>query len=222
MKRIKTAKEFLIIVISALLIQDHAIAQTDERIPSELMMKIITNPVVAVVIDNNVPLYYDDPQKGRNIRDTLSRGERVIVWWLGEPLDGPLNVYSPRSYFGSVDGRHLQINQTEEQLWTLLMESLETQRGLRTPSNGHSDGPDFTVVSVIPKCKYFVAETPKGYSVVDEHLCPRPSRSDKGYGDLNKYSSVTVKLNGSSCSVWIDNYMMSKSSSLALQAKKCN
>ncbi len=203
-----------------LVLSSCALAQPDERIPPDVMWKVMTNPVLAVVIADNVPLYYDDPQKGRRIRDTLRKGESVTVWWNGEPLDSPQHVYSPRNYFGLVDGKYLKFGLTEKQLWVFLMKRLEPQRS--SPSASDADSPPFTVTSVIRGCKYFVAETPQGYSLVDEYQCLRPSRGDTGYGNLNTYSSVTVKLSGSSCMAWVDNYMMSKSSSLERQAEKCN
>ena len=209
-------------IVALCLLSGCAAAGPDERIAPQTMLQIITNPVPAVVINDNVPLYYDDPKKGRRVRDTLHKGEKVIVWWLGEPLDGPQNVYSPRNYFGSVDGRHLKFPVNEQQLEAMLLKSLEAQSHPRVSPSGKSAGPSFTVVSAISGCKYFVAETPSGHSLVEEYLCSKPRRGDTGRGNLDQYNSVKVELDGVSCTAWVDNYMMSKGRALERQAEKCN
>lgn len=219
MKWIKSAGAAFISGMTFFLVSGCATSQRDERIPAEIMWQLMTNPVPAVVISDNVPLYYDDPKYGRRVRDTLSIGERVVVWWSGEPLDSPQHVYSPRSYFGSVDGRHLKFNLTEEQLWARLKSSLETN--VASPPVGDSDGPAFTVVSAVPGCRYFVAQDSQWHSLIEEQTCRRPREGDTGYGNLSNYGPVTLKLSGSSCSAWVDSYMMSRSSSLKRQAERC-
>ena len=64
----------------------------------------------------------------------------------------------------------------------------------------------FTVTKIIPGCKYFIIETPAWEVVAEEWTCSKPSEGDTGTGDLIGYFARHVKLNGSSCDLWVETW----------------
>lgn len=89
-------------------------------------------------------------------------------------------------------------------------------------SNTEPKGPQFEVIQTIRGCKYFIAEQGSDYSLLEEWTCSHPSKGDTGYGDLSSYGSKEVLLNESSCTIYVDDWMLSKSSALDKLLDKCS
>lgn len=81
---------------------------------------------------------------------------------------------------------------------------------------------EIEVFETIAGCKYFVAEQGYDYILVESWSCMRPAKGDQGSGDLNSYGSKTVRLAGMTCTVWIDDYLLSRSRALEKLAEKCD
>ncbi len=79
----------------------------------------------------------------------------------------------------------------------------------------------FEVTRLIKGCKYVVLETSSDYILVEDWLCTF-SRSSDGFGELKSYGFKDIILDGSQCKVYVDNFMLSKSSALEKQADKCS
>lgn len=79
----------------------------------------------------------------------------------------------------------------------------------------------FEITGTVPGCKYFVAEQESGYSLVEEWLCFRPSRGDTGYGDISNYGLNEVKLNGAVCSVYVEDWWLSRNRAAEKLSEKC-
>ena len=108
-----------------------------------------------------------------------------------------------------------QLNRVELQEVLQVHEAVKNQQGENTGGN------QFEVVAAIRGCKYFVVEQGANYSLVEDWLCSRPRRGDTGYGDVNTYGIKEVNLDGSRCSIYVDDWMLSKSRALEKMAEKC-
>ncbi len=108
-----------------------------------------------------------------------------------------------------------QLNRVE------LQEVLKVHEAVRNQQGGNTGGNQFEVVAAIRGCKYFVVEQGANYSLVQDWLCSRPRRGDAGYGDVNTYGIKEVNLDGSRCSIYVDDWMLSKSQALEKMAEKC-
>lgn len=93
---------------------------------------------------------------------------------------------------------------------------------LKGDAGDEDDRPRFEVTYAIRGCKYFVAEQGANYSLVEDWLCSRPSKGDVGYGDIDGYGFKEVKLNGSSCTVYVDDWLLSKSRATEKLLDKCD
>ena len=80
---------------------------------------------------------------------------------------------------------------------------------------------DFEVIQSIKGCKYFVAEQAYDYILVEDWMCFRPSKGDKGTGKLDGYGMKKVTLGGLKCEVYVDDYMLSKSRASEKLSDKC-
>jgi hypothetical protein len=82
-------------------------------------------------------------------------------------------------------------------------------------------GPEFEVVASIRGCKYFVVEQGVNYSLIDEWSCSHPTKGDTGRGNINSYGTKSVKLDGLSCTVFVDDWLLSKSRAQDKLLDKC-
>lgn len=80
----------------------------------------------------------------------------------------------------------------------------------------------FEVVGVVRGCKYFVAEQRSNLSLVEDWLCFRPSRGDAGVGDISRPGIQEVTLSGAKCSVYVDDWLLSRSRAEEKLAEKCS
>lgn len=85
----------------------------------------------------------------------------------------------------------------------------------------NADQKNFEVVGSVRGCKYFVAEQASSYSLVEEWLCFRPSRGDAGFGDIGTYGLKEVKLNGMTCTVYVDDWALGRSRAAEKLRDKC-
>lgn len=108
-----------------------------------------------------------------------------------------------------------QLNRVE------LQEVLRVHEAVKNQQGGNTSGNQFEVVAAIRGCKYFVVEQGANYSLVEDWLCSRPRRGDTGYGDVNTYGIKEVNLDGSRCSIYVDDWMLSRSRALEKMAEKC-
>ncbi len=104
---------------------------------------------------------------------------------------------------------------------TELREVLDVVEALKRTSRAEPEKPRFEVVAAIRGCKYFVAEQGINHSLVEDWLCMRPSRGDLGYGDIGTFGLKEVTLNGMSCTVYVDDWLLSKSRAIEKMADKC-
>lgn len=107
---------------------------------------------------------------------------------------------------------------------TALPEWKRQQCDLVLQAEGHAANANqktFEVVGAVRGCKYFVAEQGASYSLVEEWLCFRPSQGDRGYGDISSYGLKEVKLNGSTCAVYVDDWFLGRSRSAERLRDKC-
>jgi len=102
-----------------------------------------------------------------------------------------------------------------------LQEVLKVHEAVKKQESGSTDENKFEVVAAIRGCKYFVVEQGVNYSLVEDWLCSRPRRGDIGYGDVNTFGIKEVTLDGSRCSVYVDNWLLSKSRALEKMVEKC-
>jgi len=108
-----------------------------------------------------------------------------------------------------------QLNRVE------LQEVLKVHEAVQNQQGGNTGGNQFEVVAAVRGCKYFVVEQGGNYSLVEDWLCSRPRRGDTGYGDVNTYGIKEVTLDGSRCSIYIDDWLLSKRRALEKMADKC-
>lgn len=108
-----------------------------------------------------------------------------------------------------------QLNRVE------LQEVLQVHEAVKNQQGGNTGGNQFEVVAAIRGCKYFVVEQGANYSLVEDWLCSRPRRGDTGYGDVNTYGIKEVTLDGLRCSIYVDDWLLSKSRALEKMADKC-
>jgi hypothetical protein len=108
-----------------------------------------------------------------------------------------------------------QLNQVEMQEVLKVHEAAKLQQGDNSGRN------QFKVVAAIRGCKYFVVEQGANYSLVEDWLCSRPRRGDTGYGDVNNYGIKEVTLDGSRCSIYVNDWLLNKSRALEKMADKC-
>lgn len=87
--------------------------------------------------------------------------------------------------------------------------------------DSNEDGRRFRVVGSDRQCKYFVAEQGGDYVLVDAWMCWKPRVGDVGYGDLGSYGFKDVKLGSSTCRLYVDNYLLSKSRVTEKWGEKC-
>ena len=122
-----------------------------------------------------------------------------------------------RNYQEIMAGREKieQLNQVE------LQEVLKAHEAVKRQQGGGTDVNQFEVVAAIQGCKYFVVEQGTNYSLVEDWLCFRPRRGDTGYGNVNTYGFKDVTLDGSRCSIYVDDWLLSKSRALEKMAEKC-
>jgi hypothetical protein len=69
-----------------------------------------------------------------------------------------------------------------------------------------SEYDQFTVTKVISGCKYFMVKTPVWEVIAESWMCSKPSVGDTGTGDLIGYFAKPVKLNGTSCDLWVETW----------------
>lgn len=86
---------------------------------------------------------------------------------------------------------------------------------------GEQEENQFEVVAAIRGCNNFVVEQGASYSLVEDWLCFRPRRGDTGYGDVSSYGIKEVTLDGSRCSVYVDDLLFGRNRALAKLADKC-
>lgn len=98
---------------------------------------------------------------------------------------------------------------------------MEIEMASRKGNAGGQEENGFEVVAVIRGCKYFVVEQGASHSLVEDWLCSRPRRGDAGYGDVSSYGIKEVTLDGSRCSVYVDDWLLGKSRALEKLADKC-
>jgi len=98
---------------------------------------------------------------------------------------------------------------------------MEIETASRKGGVSNKDDPRFEVVAAIRGCKYFVVEQGANHSLVEDWLCSRPRKGNTGYGDVNSYGIKEVTLDGSRCSVYVDDWLLSKSSALEKMVEKC-
>lgn len=79
----------------------------------------------------------------------------------------------------------------------------------------------FEVVKKISGCKYFVAEQDLNYILAEKWTCSI-NRSSQGIGKLDGYGLKDVEIDGISCSVYIDDYLLSKSRAIEKLVDKCD
>lgn len=79
----------------------------------------------------------------------------------------------------------------------------------------------FEVVGTVQGCKYFVAEQGASYSLIEDWLCFRPSRGETGYGDIGTYGPKEIKLNGSICTAYIDDWSLGRNRAAEKLHDKC-
>jgi len=96
-----------------------------------------------------------------------------------------------------------------------LQEVLQVHEAVKSQQGGNTGENQFEVVAAVRGCKYFVVEQGVSYSLVEDWLCSRPRRGDTGYGIKE------VNLDGSRCSIYVDDWMLSKSRALEKMADKC-
>lgn len=108
-----------------------------------------------------------------------------------------------------------QLNRVE------LQEVLQVHEAVKNQQGGNTGENQFEVVAATRGCKYFVVEQGANYSLVEDWLCSRPRRGDIGYGDVNSYGIKEVNLDGTRCSIYVDDWMLSKSRALEKMADKC-
>lgn len=204
------------------------IPEQPKTIPLKTFLQSFPHYITAYVVEDNVPVVADDHEKGLVVRDVLREGERVLVPWLGEPFNQPQTVYSQRGYLGKVTGESLRFAITEAQATKRLemyIESLSS-RQIRTESEPETEPEkqkkqQFRVERVLPNCKFFVARTNRGYSLVDKYLCSTPRAGATGYGNLNIYSSTSITINRTPCRAWVKRYQLSKQNAFRKQEEKC-
>jgi len=93
---------------------------------------------------------------------------------------------------------------------------------LLAPAPDKASGPEgFEVVGAIRGCKYFLAEQNASLSLVEEWLCFRPSVGETGRGDISSPGTKEVTLSGRRCTVYVDDWLMSKSRAADKLADKC-
>jgi hypothetical protein len=102
-----------------------------------------------------------------------------------------------------------------------LQEVLQVHEAVKSQQGGNTGENQFEVVAAVRGCKYFVVEQGVNYSLVEDWLCSRPRRGDTGYGNVNSYGIKEVNLDGSRCSIYVDDWMLSKSRALEKMADKC-
>lgn len=73
-------------------------------------------------------------------------------------------------------------------------------------------------------CSYFLVETSMGYALLEWYGGYDPSRGDTVAGDIDSYGMKTIyNLTADrETRVWIDDYMLSKSSAIEKYFDKCN
>lgn len=98
---------------------------------------------------------------------------------------------------------------------------MEIEMSSTKENEGGQEKNQFEVVAAIRGCKYFVVEQGASYSLVEDWLCSRPRRGDTGYGDVSSYGIKEVTLDGSRCSVYVDDWLLGKSRALEKLADKC-
>ena len=84
-----------------------------------------------------------------------------------------------------------------------------------------TDSKSFEVVGTINGFKYFVAEQASSYSLIEDWLCFRPSRGDIGQGDVSSFGLKEVKLAGSVCTVYVNDWLMGRSRAAEKLREKC-
>jgi len=83
-------------------------------------------------------------------------------------------------------------------------------------------GPDaFEVVGAVRGCKHFVAEQNGFLSLIEDWLCSRPSKGDTGTGDISSPDMKEVTLSAQRCTLYVDDWLMSKSRAADKLADKC-
>lgn len=102
-----------------------------------------------------------------------------------------------------------------------LQEVLQVHRAVKNQQGGYKGENQFEVIAAIRGCKYFVVEQGANYSLVEDWLCSRPRRGDTGYGDVNTYGIKEVTLDGLRCSIYVDDWLLSKSRALEKLSDKC-
>ena len=116
--------------------------------------------------------------------------------------------------------RHNSLTRSPE--WTRnLCDRIVEIEAAKNRTGENEDDNRFEVVAAISGCKYFIVEQGSGYSLVEDWLCSRPGRGDIGYGDVGSFGIKDVKLNGYRCSVYVDDWLLSKSRATEKLVDKC-
>ena len=105
------------------------------------------------------------------------------------------------------------LSETEKREVIEIMPRMERQKD--------ESGPLFKVVHVISGCKYFLVEQGANYSLVEPWLCFKPRKGAAGYGDVSSYGIKEVELNGIRCSLYVTDWLLSKSRALEKLIEKC-
>lgn len=138
-------------------------------------------------VNVDVANVYQGSGANQYVADVIRKGEKVYVIYDGEPLNGPLHVYTTRQYFGEVDGSSLSFIYNEEQLKIRHLERFQYRKEVKLAKERErlcSGKPEFEIVESERECPYVLVRSGDMYAALFYGSCPDKRVGSIGCGDI--------------------------------------